>query len=161
MSFALSARDLSAFAEWQRKRPKSVWSSLLGLLALGSLAVLIGLAVATNLPVAVGSAVIFVGLLVVAPKLVKRKQQGTLDRHALLNSGIVTVDETQVRFDSTFGSSTYRWDYFNNVVDTSHHVFLMGCKTCCLILPRRAFPDRAAAGAFSDFVEAHLRGATK
>lgn len=161
MAFALSARDVQAFAEWQRKRLRSVWSSLLSLLLLGALAVLIGLAVATSVPAAVASAITFVGAIVVATPLTKRRQRGTLDRHALLASGTVTVDETHVRFDSTFGTSTYGWEYFNNVVDTSNHVFLMGCKTCCIILPRQAFPNRQETGAFVDFVEAHLRGATR
>ena len=104
---------------------------------------------------------ILVGATVVATKLAQRRQQGTLDRHALLASGTVTVDEAQVRFDSTFGTSTYGWDYFNNVVDTGHHVFLLGCKTCGIILPRRAFANHQESGAFVDFVEAHLRGATR
>lgn len=161
LSFELSVGDLAAFAEWQRKRPKSPWSPAVSLLALVALAVLVGLAVSTNLPAGVGTTVVLVLSLTVASKLGKRRQQRTLSRHALLASGTVTADESHVRFASTFGTSTYRWDYFNDVVDTGDHVFLMGCRTCCIILPRRAFPNREAKGAFVDFFEAHLRGAKK
>ena len=161
VSFELSVGDLGAFAEWQRKRPKSPWSSAVGLLALIAFAVLVGLAVSTNLPVGVGAAVILVGAFVVASRLGKRRQQRTMSRHALLASGTLAVDEPHVRFDSTFGASTYGWDYFNDVVDTGDHVFLMGCRTCCIIVPRRAFLNREAKGAFVDFFEAHLRGAKR
>jgi hypothetical protein len=62
----------------------------------------------------------------------------------------VIASETGVAYRTAASSSDVVWGAFARVIDTDEHVFLVLANITVIIVPKRAFADKAAADAFAD-----------
>ena len=159
VTIALTADDLAEYGNWCKKRVRrrsESWSAVLMLLGIAALLLM---CTDTSLAAAAVCAVVIFGSLLALARSQDRRQHGTYVRRAALASGTLSADHSGVRLESILCAATYTWGCFTEVADTGGLVCLMTCPECAIIVPKRAFPNREHAGAFVDFVEAHLREA--
>jgi hypothetical protein len=152
----LNGSDLQRFHQWSQKANRSVVELLVTLLFLTGYVVLTVLALTTNALVGVVASVVVAATIVVLGKRSARRRRREFQELAVVQSGSISLDALGVTFRTESEETRYGWISFLDVVEATKHLYVRRTKSSALIIPKRCFETREAAGRFADAVEQHI-----
>ncbi|HEY3670787.1 MAG TPA: YcxB family protein [Acidimicrobiia bacterium] len=153
---ALSGSDLQSFHNWSQKNSRSVVAPLVTLLFLIAYVVLTVLALDTKALVGAVAAVVILATMVALAKVSARRRRSEFQDLAVVQSGRISVEALGLTFRSESEETRYDWVSFVDVVETAKHVYVRRTESSALVIPKRCFESREAAGRFADAVERQI-----